>query len=145
MAGLEFKRKKLLSDIINNLDSQRVNNVGSHTVLLLGKSGSAKSTILMELICHYFKEQYIVLYNLRQTKIEDVEGIVKFIEGKLEAGKVDGKENKILVAIDNVHNERTATIFSILVRTSWVNFFNSLSLESILFLDIFSSSFVFLS
>ena len=61
MAGLEFKRESLLSDIIKKLDNKNANTAGSHTLLLLGKSGTSKSTILMELICFYFKEQYIVL------------------------------------------------------------------------------------
>ena len=59
MAGLEFKRENLLTSIIKKLDDNKTNNAGGHTVLLLGKSGISKSTILKELICHYFKEQYI--------------------------------------------------------------------------------------
>ena len=39
MAGLEFKREKLLTGIIKKLDDNKTNNVGGHTVLLLGKSG----------------------------------------------------------------------------------------------------------
>jgi hypothetical protein len=114
MAGLEFKRENLLTSIIKKLDDNKTNNAGGHSVLLLGKSGISKSTILKELICHYFKEQYIVLYNFGEEKIDNVFGIVNFIESKLNAGKVENRENKILVAVDNVHNERTASIFSVI-------------------------------
>ena len=55
-----------------------------------------------------------MLYNFGEEKIENVYGIVNFIESKLNEGKVNNKENKILVAVDDVHNERTASIFSVI-------------------------------
>ena len=101
MAGLEFKREEMLTSIIKKLDDSKTDGMSSHTVLLLGKSGASKSTILKELICHYFKEQYIILYNFGEEKIENIYGIVNFIETKLNEGKVNNRENKILIAVDN--------------------------------------------
>ena len=56
----------------------------------------------MELIWEYFDDGYKILYNFGETEIKNAVELVKFIEGLLKA------KNKVLIAVDNVHSERTA-------------------------------------
>jgi putative protein kinase ArgK-like GTPase of G3E family len=77
MKGLEFRRDKVLEKIKAKLSQS------NHRLLLLGKPGSSKSTILMELICDYFKDRYQILYNWDNTnKIGNTSDATQFI-GKL--------------------------------------------------------------
>jgi 1-aminocyclopropane-1-carboxylate deaminase/D-cysteine desulfhydrase-like pyridoxal-dependent ACC family enzyme len=80
--------------------------------LILGQSGSSKTTILMELICDYFDEGYQVLYNDGMTEIRNVDGLMNFIEDIL------ANDKKILVAIDNAHKEKTYSIFYFIDKLS---------------------------
>ncbi len=96
----------------NVVDTVKTNLEKDHKLLILGESGYSKSTILMELICEYFEEGYKILYNFGDVEIKNSSELVKFIEELLTA------DNKILIAIDNVHNERTAAIFQVINRLS---------------------------
>jgi ABC-type polysaccharide/polyol phosphate transport system ATPase subunit len=49
--GLEYRRDRVLSEINKKLESQ-------HRLLLLGESGTSKSTLLMETLCDYFDTDY---------------------------------------------------------------------------------------
>jgi hypothetical protein len=109
MKGLEFRRENLLKDIKSKLES----NKNNHCILILGKPGSSKSTILMELICDYFKMGYQILYNWENNnKIANTSDAAEFI------GKLLNNDNKILIAVDNVHTENAVGIFPIIVALS---------------------------
>jgi len=54
----------------------------------------------MEIICEYFDSGFIILYNFGDPEIRNGTEIVRFIENLLN------NNNKVLVAIDDVHNER---------------------------------------
>jgi putative protein kinase ArgK-like GTPase of G3E family len=58
MKGLEYRRDDLLKEIKRKLESSENN----HRLLLLGKPGSSKSTMLMEIICDYFKGRVNLTY-----------------------------------------------------------------------------------
>ena len=58
----------------------------------------------MEIICEYFDDGYKILYNFGETEIKNAVELVKFIEGLLKV------KNKVLIAVDNVHSERTDNI-----------------------------------
>jgi len=66
----------------------------------------------MEIMSDYFDCGFKVLYNFGETEIKNGPEVVKFIEEILKG------DNKILVAIDNVHSERTAAIFYVIDRLS---------------------------
>ena len=56
----EYRRAKAISAIEKKLeDKQRL--------LLLGESGTSKSTLLMEVLCDYLKQDYKILHNLDPT------------------------------------------------------------------------------
>jgi GTPase SAR1 family protein len=98
MAKRELRREGLIADIKSKLENQG-------KLLIVGQSGSSKTTILMELMCDYFDAGYEVLYNYGTTDIKNVDGLVDFIKDILRTDK------KILVAIDNAHREVTYPIF----------------------------------
>ncbi len=98
-------RRKTVDKIKNILEKER-------KLLITGESGTSKSTILMEIMCEYFSQQYRILYNFGETEIRDSLDLVRFIEDLLKGG------NNVLVAIDNVHSERTAAIFHVIDRMS---------------------------
>ena len=58
----------------------------------------------MEIICEYFDNDYKVLYNFGEIEILNVIELVQFVEGLLNGN------NRVLIAVDNVHNERTVNI-----------------------------------
>jgi tetratricopeptide (TPR) repeat protein len=98
----EYRRSSLLNSIENKLEQQ-------HSLLLLGQTGTSKSTVLMEIVCDYFEKGYQILYNFGdKPEITNGSKIRDFIEKLLNDG------NKLLLAIDNVHDERTATIFYVM-------------------------------
>ncbi len=66
----------------------------------------------MEVICKYFDRRYTILYNFGETEIKNSVDLVKFIEGLLKGS------NKVLIAVDNVHSERTAAIFYVIDQLS---------------------------
>ncbi len=113
--GFSFKlesikeKKELRRSVV---DTVRKNLEREYNLLILGESGFSKSTILMEIMCEYYEEGYKILYNFGDVEIKNSSELVKFIEELLTAG------NKTLVAIDNVHNERTAAIFHVIDQLS---------------------------
>ena len=66
----------------------------------------------MELMCDYLDSGYEVLYNYGIADIRNVDGLVNFIEYILRQDK------KLLVAIDNVHKEKTYSIFYLIDKLS---------------------------
>jgi hypothetical protein len=64
-----------------------------------------KSGFTTEILTDYFVDGYEILYNLDGSEIKNGPQLVSFIEKRLEYG------DKILVVVDNVHSERTSTIF----------------------------------
>lgn len=97
--------KALIADIKNKLENEG-------RLLIVGQSGSSKTTILMELMCDYFDAGYEVLYNYGMTDITNLDGLINFIEDILK------KDKKILVAIDNAHKEKTHSIFYFIDKVS---------------------------
>src|SRR5215207_7020992 len=90
------------------VDKIKVKLEKEHRLLIVGESGTSKSTILMEIICEYFDCDYKILYNFGESEIKHTIDLVKFIEGLLKGN------NKVLIAVDNVHSERTAAVFYII-------------------------------
>jgi tetratricopeptide (TPR) repeat protein len=104
MEGKNFKRSGIINKIIDKLD----NNNEDHALILLGQSGTSKSNLLMDIMCHYYKNSFIVFYNFGEEEVKDVYGLEKSLIERLKEG------NKILVAVDDVHYKRTAAIFSVI-------------------------------
>ena len=98
-------RRDIIDKIKEKLENER-------RLIIVGESGTSKSTILMEIICEYFDNDYKVLYNFGEIEILNVIELVQFVEGLLNGN------NRVLIAVDNVHNERTAAIFYILDKLS---------------------------
>ena len=94
------------------VDTVKTNLEREYKLLILGESGYSKSTILMEIMCDYYEYGYKILYNFGDVEIKYSGELVKFIEELLTAG------NKVLIAVDNVHNERAATIFHVIDQLS---------------------------
>ena len=99
--GREYRRNRVLNEIGKRLESQ-------HKLLLLGESGTSKSTLLMEMICDYFDMDYKILYSDGTQAPSSVDGIIGTIKGLVNAG------NKVMVAVDNVHDNKMAIIFYII-------------------------------
>lgn len=112
-ARRELRRESLIDDIKSKLEN-------GGRLLIVGQSGSSKSTILMELMCDYFDAGYDVFYNYGMTDIKNEDGLVRFIECLLENGK------KVLVAIDNGHEERMSSIFYVIDKLSTSTLSNNL-------------------
>jgi tetratricopeptide (TPR) repeat protein len=110
-------RRNIVANIKAKLESE-------HRLLIVGESGTSKSTILMEIMCDYFEEGYKILYNFGESEIKNGIDLVKFIEGFLKCG------NKVLVAVDNTHSERTAAIFYLIDQLS--NYEHSKNLRFVL-------------
>jgi tetratricopeptide (TPR) repeat protein len=108
----EFRRA-IVNDIKNHLEK-------GHRLLIVGESGTSKTTILMEIICDYFDLGYKVLYNFGDQEFKNISDFVEFVEDLLNGG------NKVLIAIDNVHSERTAPIFYIMDHFSNYHLNNNL-------------------
>jgi tetratricopeptide (TPR) repeat protein len=104
-ARRELRRESLIDDIKSKLE-----NGGK--LLIVGQSGTSKTTILMELMCNYFDSGYEVLYNYGIADIRNVDGLVNYIEYLLRQDK------KLLVAIDNAHKEKTYSIFYLIDKLS---------------------------
>ncbi len=104
-AHKELRREALIADIKSKLENEG-------KLLIVGQSGSSKTTVLKELMCDYFDAGYEVLYNYGMRDIRNVDGLVNFIEDILR------KDKKILVAIDNVHKEKTYSIFYFIDKVS---------------------------
>ena len=113
--GFSFKleaikqKKEFRRSVVDKIKSKLEND---HRLLLLGESGTSKSTILMEIMCEYFDYGYKILYDFGESEIKNVRELIKFIEGLLKGG------SKILVAVDNTHTERTSAIFYVMDQLS---------------------------
>jgi tetratricopeptide (TPR) repeat protein len=97
----EFRRNEVLEQIEAKLENQQ-------KLLIVGESGTSKSTVLMEVICDYVDKGYWVLWNRGRTQISNSDLLGRFIEGLLKSGK------KVMIAVDNVHSIGTAAIFHIM-------------------------------
>ncbi len=62
----ELRREKMIADVKRRIENE-------HKLLILGQSGSSKSTILMELICDYFENGYKILYSFGSTHIKNAD------------------------------------------------------------------------
>jgi tetratricopeptide (TPR) repeat protein len=93
----EFRRDKVIDEIKTRLEKK-------HNLIIVGESGTSKSTVLKEIMCDYIDEGYIVLYN-DITEIKNTETLLKFIEELLKKG------NKILFAKDDAHDEKSEPVF----------------------------------
>jgi tetratricopeptide (TPR) repeat protein len=102
----EFRRTALLQNIKSELEAQ-------HSLLIVGESGYSKTTILMEIICDYFDKGYRILYSFGDTQVNNGSELIVFIEGLLKA------HNKVLVAVDNAHDERTAALFYVMDQLNY--------------------------
>jgi tetratricopeptide (TPR) repeat protein len=98
MQEKEFRRNALLNEIKRRLEIR-------NRLLLVGESGTSKTTILMEILADYFAEGYEIFYNLEGNEIKNGPLLVSFIQNRLKSG------DKVLVIVDDVHFERTSTIF----------------------------------
>ena len=100
---LELRRNWVIDDIQSRLENQ-------HRLLLVGVSGTSKSTTLMEIACDYVDKNYWVLYGT--DEIRNIETLIKFVEGLLKSNI------KVLIAVDNVHRVKNASIFYVIDRLS---------------------------
>ncbi len=106
--GLEYRRKIIDTDEAgSNSIKTRLEKNGC--IVLDGDSGYSKTTLLMELICDYFDKDYKVLSNIETPgPIKKERKLLDFLEDILSKG------HKLLVAVDNVHDEKTAGIFYVI-------------------------------
>ena len=68
----------------------------------------SKSTLFMETICDYFKDDFKILLNDKNIPLGNPIEIKNFIVIQTKKG------NKFLIAIDNVHNINMCSIFFII-------------------------------
>jgi tetratricopeptide (TPR) repeat protein len=113
--GFSFKLESIKEKMElrrNIVDKLKIKLEKEHRLLIVGESGTSKSTILMEIMSEYFECGFQILYNFGEIEIKNGPEVVKFIEEILKGN------NKVLIAIDNVHSERTAAIFHVIDRLS---------------------------
>lgn len=101
----ELRRERITVDIKSKLEQEG-------KLLITGPSGASKSIIFMEIICDYFEDGFQVLYSDGTTSLRNPEGLVSFIEDLLR------DEKKLLIAVDNAHDERTSSIFYVVDKLS---------------------------
>ena len=82
-----INEKRVLQEIIEKLEEKK-------RLLLLGESGTSKTTLLMEIICQYFDDGYRILYNLDNDDLKNTNAITEKIKDLANAN------NRILVVID---------------------------------------------
>ena len=99
--GEEFRREKMLNEIKDKLENKK-------RLLILGESGTSKTTLLKEIICDYFRKGYRVLYNLGDDELKNPIKIAEKIR-QMAYG-----DNKILIVIDDVHSPKSALIFNVI-------------------------------
>ncbi len=97
----EYRRATVLDEIIKGLEKRQ-------RLLLLGESGTSKSTLLMEVVCYYFDKRYKVLYSEGNEEPRELDHIAEFIRDLIRGG------NKVLVAVDNVHDKKMASVFYVI-------------------------------
>ena len=101
---LEFRRSKVIDKIETKLETRQ-------NLLIVGESGTSKSTILKEIVCDYVDMGYFVLYN-DGREITNSDLFIQFVEGLIKSGK------KVLIAADDAHNVETVAIFYALDKFS---------------------------
>jgi tetratricopeptide (TPR) repeat protein len=82
---------------------------------VLGESGTSKSTVLMEIMCDYFRDGYRVLHNIGSTQLAQANDIVQYIESMVKGN------NKLLIAIDNAHDKKMSAIFYVIDQLSFID------------------------
>jgi tetratricopeptide (TPR) repeat protein len=98
-------KKELRREVIDDI-TKKLDNEGK--LLILGESGTSKTTILMEIMCDFFDRGFEIFYNYGDSDIRNMNKLINLIEAILKDG------NKILVAIDNAHEERTSPVFYVI-------------------------------
>jgi hypothetical protein len=101
----EYRREDILFRIKDKLEKY-------NCLLLLGESGTSKTTLLMEMMCDYLEKGYKALYIFGNEELKKENELTDVLEGLLIA------ENKVLVVVDNVHDKRTSLIFHIISNLS---------------------------
>ncbi len=104
----EFRREKVVAEIITKLDNKK-------RLLILGESGTSKTTLLMEVLCYCFDIGYTILYNLGKDSLRNVNTIVTKIKNLAHA------ENNVLIVIDDVQSAKLSLIFSVIDRLQTLN------------------------
>jgi hypothetical protein len=97
----ELRREGIIRDIKARLENEK-------KILIVGLPGSSKSTILMELMCDYFDAGYEIFHNKGISELKNTDGLVNFIESRLKMNE------KILVAVDDVYDYKTNSIFYVI-------------------------------
>ncbi len=95
---------------IDEIRSKIENQLETKALLIVGKYGSSKSTILMELMWHFFDLDYMVLYNFGNFEIKNILTLAHELLYVLS-------EEKVFIAIDNVHSKNIINIFPLLNNT----------------------------
>jgi hypothetical protein len=99
-------RNDVLDSIKQQLESKR-------RLLVVGESGTSKSTLLMEILCDYVKKGYKVFHNLDLGSSADIKNL-EYIENTI-IEMVDNGTN-VMVIVDNIHNKTNASIFSLIKK-----------------------------
>ena len=97
----EFRRERIVTEIKTKLDEKK-------RLLVLGESGTSKTTLLMEVLCDCFDNGFMILYNFGRDSLRNTDAIITKIKGLAYA------DNKILIVIDDVQNSKLSLIFSII-------------------------------
>ena len=97
----EYRRESVLDEIRGGLEKQQ-------RLLLLGESGTSKSTLLMEIVCYYLTKgtKFFTVKGMRNQ--ENLIILLSLFESLVRGG------NKVLVAVDNVHDKKMASVFHII-------------------------------
>ena len=106
--GLEYRREEVINEIKKKLENE-------NRVLILGEFGTSKSTLMMEILCDYLKDDYKILCNLGPTDGEIINN-APFIEDTINMLVNSGE--KVLVAVDDTHSEKSSLIYPI-IRKYW--------------------------
>jgi tetratricopeptide (TPR) repeat protein len=102
----EYRREKVIDIIKKKLeDKQRL--------LILGESGTSKSTLVMEILCDYLKKGYKILHNLDPTASGEIKNL-EYLENTLSLLVKDN--NNVIVIVDNVHNKSISDIFFLIQK-----------------------------
>ncbi len=104
----DYRRKTIICEIKKKLKDKK-------RILLLGESGTSKSTLFMDLMCDYFDGGCKILYNLGDDELKNVNIIYSRIKGLVDA------DNNVLVVVDNVHNQKMALIFNVIKQFQTLN------------------------
>lgn len=93
----EFRRNDVINTIKEGLDKYKM-------LLIKGAPSTSKTTLLMEIICDYFKENYVVLWN-KGDAIGSPSEVINYIQRLLD------DDCNILVAVDDIHKENSSIFY----------------------------------